>query len=173
MFPEASKVLRGGPYKFGADVRASSPCYLVDAALRGHIVGEDQDKIVDDFDSIDMKSNTLVGKIGDEAKARRDANPEFDGSQPAQTMTRGPASFINIQRTHTVRLRVMALPMAQGLSQGKYVPKAICRRPNWLARIYLVFSIKAWVPTFQNASPCLGCGLLRQLYLNPARTRLS
>jgi hypothetical protein len=114
MFPEASKVLGGGPYKFGANVRAASPCYLVDAALRGHIVGEDQDKIVDDLDSIDMKSNTLVGKIGDEAKARRDANPEFDGSQPAQTMTRGPTSFINIQRTHTVRLRVMALPMAQG-----------------------------------------------------------
>jgi hypothetical protein len=97
-----------GTYELGAHVRAASPSHRVSATLGGNILGEDQDKIIDDVYAIDVKSNTLGGNIGDEAEARLNTDPEFDSGEPPKAMTGSPASFINFKRTHAARLRISA-----------------------------------------------------------------
>jgi len=102
-----SSVFGDGTYKFGADVVSTSPDYLVRAILGGLIAVEQQDKLVEHLDSINVKSNTFRGDIGYQAEARLDADPELDGRQSPQAVAWAPASFFKVRQVHCALLHVV------------------------------------------------------------------
>jgi len=61
-----------------------------------------QHEFVKQLDAIELKSNALDGSIGDEDIARRDSNPELNGGEPAEAMTRAHTSVRKLQRSHNI-----------------------------------------------------------------------
>jgi hypothetical protein len=118
-----SNVLGDGIYKLGADVMPVAPDHLVSAVPGELLAVEEQHEVIENIDSIDVQPNAFGGNIGDEAVAGCNANPELDRSKLPQAMTRGPASFVKIQRTHDARFQIVAAPLrlaTASLSENTY-----------------------------------------------------
>ncbi len=112
---EALRVLRNGAHEFGADVLTLAPDNPVGAIPRGPAVAvEEQHKFIEGLKSIELKANAFDRGVGDKDKARRDADPEFNGGEPTQPLTRIPPPFfkhrqlclLKIRRTHGARLHI-------------------------------------------------------------------
>jgi hypothetical protein len=102
-----SDVLGDGTYELRAHVLAVPPDYFICSTLA---LGEEQHEFIENLESVDMNSHAFGGNIGNEAIARRNANPELDSSQLPEAVARSAASFLNIERTHNARLQVEAAP---------------------------------------------------------------
>jgi hypothetical protein len=103
-----SNVLGDSTYKLGSNVLILPPDDLVCTILADTIAREEQDEFIQNLETIDMNPHAFGGNIGNEAVARRNANPELDRCQPSEDVSRGVASFLNVHRTHDARLPVTA-----------------------------------------------------------------
>src|SRR5580704_6322913 len=75
-----SGVLRHRADELGADILAVAPDHLVGAALAGRAAfGENQNKFVENFVTVDMNTHAFGGNIADQAIARRQPDTELDG----------------------------------------------------------------------------------------------
>jgi len=111
-----SNVLGDGTYELGSDVLSLPPDDLVCTIPTDVIAGEEQDKFIQNLESIDMNSHAFGGKVGHEAVARRNANPELDSCQASKAVSRYMASFLSVRRTHDARLQVTARASSYGHS---------------------------------------------------------
>ena len=101
-----SGVLRDVAYELCAHVVTVSPYGPIGTISAGLFAGEEQHKIFQHFNSVELKPHALFGNIGDEAVSRRNSHAEFGRSQPSETMSWTSAFFLNIQRGHDAGLRV-------------------------------------------------------------------
>jgi hypothetical protein len=112
---DALSVLDNVAYEFSAYVLALSPYDLVGAIARWLAVAvEQQHELIERLVSIELQANAFDRGIGHEHEAWGNTNPELDGGEAAEAMTRVPSPFLDnllltllkIGRTHDGRLRL-------------------------------------------------------------------